>query len=235
MTTRIKPFSVKTILAAAMGAALPLLALPGSAKACSGEPILGTICVVGFNFCPRGFAEADGRLIAISSNSALFSLLGTTYGGDGRTTFALPDLRGRMVIGQGRGPGLSMVTWGERRGSERRTITTVQMPSHTHTAQAEFTPSGGSGASVTASNAPGDRAAPEAGDYLGAVDVPGPGTANIYTDTQTDPVELGGVSGGGTVEVRNMNTGGSQPLETTDPSLGMKVCIATVGLYPSRE
>jgi microcystin-dependent protein len=84
----------------------------------SGDPLLGEIMMVGFNFAPRGWAFCDGQLLAISSNTALFSLLGTTYGGDGRTTFALPDLRGRVPLHKGNGPGLSSRTLGERGGVE---------------------------------------------------------------------------------------------------------------------
>ena len=82
------------------------------------DEYLGEILTVGFNFCPRGTLEADGRLLPISQNTALFSLLGTMYGGDGRTTFALPDLRGRVVVGAGQGPGLTERRQGERGGVE---------------------------------------------------------------------------------------------------------------------
>lgn len=97
------------------------------------EPFIGEIKIVGFNFPPRGWATCDGQLLPISQNTALFSLLGTTYGGDGRTTFALPDLRGRSATHVGAGPGLSTMNWGERGGTETHNITTNQMPSHSHT------------------------------------------------------------------------------------------------------
>ena len=84
----------------------------------SANPLLGTIVPVGFGFAPRGWASCEGQLLAISQNTALFSLLGTTFGGDGRVTFALPDLRGRTIIGQGTGPGLSTRRWGERLGTQ---------------------------------------------------------------------------------------------------------------------
>ena len=84
------------------------------------EPFLGEIMPVGFNFCPRGWSKADGQLLPIASNSALFSLYGTMYGGDGRTTFALPDLRGRAPIHAGNGPGLPPITQGEKGGSPIR-------------------------------------------------------------------------------------------------------------------
>ncbi len=103
-----------TLAAATIAAALATTA--PSAQAGPDE-YLGEIITVAFTFCPRGTLEADGRLLPISSNSALFSLLGTTYGGDGRTTFALPDLRGRTVIGAGEGPGLDPRRLGERSGA----------------------------------------------------------------------------------------------------------------------
>lgn len=98
------------------------------------QPFLGQIQAFGFNFSPRGWAFCNGQLLPISQNTALFSLLGTIYGGDGRTTFALPDLRGRGPIHYGRGAGLSNYRIGQRGGVERVTLNTNQIPSHSHTA-----------------------------------------------------------------------------------------------------
>jgi microcystin-dependent protein len=97
------------------------------------EPFIGEIKIVGFNFPPQGWATCDGQLLAISQNEALFSLLGTTYGGDGRTTFALPDLRGRSARHAGTGPGLANVRLGERAGAVSHTLTTNNLPAHSHT------------------------------------------------------------------------------------------------------
>ena len=107
------------------------------------EPFLGQITMFAGNFAPRSWAFCDGQLLAISSNSALFSILGTTYGGDGRTTFGLPDLRGRAPMHPGNGPGLSSRRLGEKSGSETNTLTVNQLPSHGHnlasTAEADST------------------------------------------------------------------------------------------------
>jgi microcystin-dependent protein len=100
------------------------------------ETFLGDVKWFGFNFCPRGYMEANGQLVNISSNAALFSLYGTMYGGDGRTTFGIPDLRGRSLVGVGDGPGLSPKTQGQKGGTETETLNTSQIPSHSHTANA---------------------------------------------------------------------------------------------------
>ena len=97
---------------------------------------LGEIRAIGFNFAPRGWAECAGQLLPISQNSALFSLLGTMYGGDGRSTFGLPDLRGRVPIGDGGGPGLPRFVQGQRGGSVETTLTIAQMPNHSHSLSA---------------------------------------------------------------------------------------------------
>ena len=94
------------------------------------EPFIGQVMLVGFNFPPRGWSFCEGQLLPISQNTALFSLLGTTYGGDGRTSFGLPDLRGRAPFGPGTRPGLSPVGWGERGGAETRTLVAANLPPH---------------------------------------------------------------------------------------------------------
>ncbi len=100
------------------------------------EPFLGQLLLVPYNFAPRGWAFCSGQLLSIAQNTALFSLLGTTYGGDGITTFALPDLRGRVALSSGQGPGLSNYVLGEAAGSENVTLITTQIPAHSHTVNA---------------------------------------------------------------------------------------------------
>ena len=96
------------------------------------EPFVGEIRMFGGNFAPRGWALCDGQLLSVSQNDALFALLGTIYGGDGRTTFALPDLRGRLALSEGRGPGLTTRTQGARGGSETETVAAANLPPHNH-------------------------------------------------------------------------------------------------------
>ncbi|WP_299349933.1 tail fiber protein [uncultured Shimia sp.] len=117
---------------ATLAATLVVSTLSAGTEAHATEPFLGEIRTFGFNFCPRGWTAAEGQLLAINQNTALFSLFGTIYGGDGRTTFALPDLRGRFVMHLGTGPGLSPHDIGQRSGTESETLTQSQMPAHTH-------------------------------------------------------------------------------------------------------
>ncbi len=115
------------------------------------EPFVGQLMCVGFNFAPRGWALCQGQLISISQNTALFSLLGTMYGGDGRTTFGLPDLRGRIPLGSGQGPGLQSYQQGEQGGVEAVTVTGATLPSHSHGvsgAEGEATESNPAGATL---------------------------------------------------------------------------------------
>lgn len=105
---------------------------PQATRTVAAEPFIGEIMLFAGNFEPKGWAFCDGRLLPIAQHTALFSILGTTYGGDGKTTFALPDLRGRAPIGQGQGPGLSNYSLGEMGGQESVTLTAAQMPAHNH-------------------------------------------------------------------------------------------------------
>ena len=179
------------------------------------EPFLGQIMMVGFNFAPRGWAFCYGQLLPIAQNQALFSLLGTTYGGDGRTTFALPDLRGRCAIGMGQGPGLSNYTQGEMAGQEHVTLIQTQIPTHTHALTASSavgTASDPSGAFIA-----NNQVTIERGNTVpGSAFNPGPANASM------NPQAI-------------LPTGGGQPHENRQPYIAMNYIIALEGIFPSRN
>lgn len=194
-----------------LGCGLGLAMLAGSAGAtCSAEPMIGSICITAANFCPRGYASADGQILAIAQNTALFSLLGTTYGGDGRVTFALPDLRGRSAVGVGQGPGLSPVSEGERGGSESVVLNVSQLPAHSHTAQ------------LRAASSAGNTDSPS-----GAIPAK-LARSNIYSSANADSTM-------GASAINVGNTGNNLPVGVLDPYLGLRFCIALEGIYPSRD
>ncbi len=171
------------------------------------EPFIGQIFIVGFNFAPRYFATCDGQLLSIAQNTALFSLLGTMYGGDGRTTFALPDLRGRVPIHMGEGPGIPARSQGENGGSASVTLTTQNMPAHTHSLNA-VSESGNVGSPQNALLAATGSLDPE------------------YRASGT-PVPMSAQSIG--------QAGVSQPFNTMPPYLVLNYVIALQGIFPSRN
>lgn len=204
---------MKKTLKLALMAAAPAAMLGISAPASAGtEDYIGEITLVGFNFCPRYTFEAAGQLLPISSNTALFSLLGTTYGGNGTTTFALPDLRGRAPIGRGQGSGLSSISIGQVGGTENVTLTVANMPAHTHTADLRGENS------VLA-----DKANPNNATLALA-------SAQIYS--KTNPPNANVKLAAGSVFIQP--AGGSQPFANRSPYLGMLYCVVTQGIYPSR-
>lgn len=201
------------------------------------EPYLGTLTAFGGNFAIRNWAMCSGQMQAIEDNPALFSLVSTLYGGDARTTFGLPDLRGRSPVGVGTRPGGMDYHQGERLGTELVTIDITQMPAHLHTAI--FTPLG-TAAPVTgrmqvATNAANTQV-PDSNSYIAQNSTPG-----FYKPTfqQPDLTEIeglslsGGGSEGGTVTVTE--TGGSAPLNILSPVLPINWLIATAGVYPPRS
>lgn len=167
------------------------------------NPFIGEIVMFAGNFAPRGWALCDGQLLAISESMALFSILGTTYGGDGRATFGLPDLRGRVPLHPGTVAGLSTYSLGQRGGAETVTITPAQMPSHNHTATS----------TVTASEA----------------QVRGTGTQVVGLTSGGDR----GAATAATVSTTVGSTGGSQAHENRSPYLAINFIIATLGTFPS--
>ncbi len=132
MQSRKKTFKI-ALRAALVGSAV-LGHASTSLATCSTDPYLGSVCMTAANFCPRGYLEANGQLIAVSDNPALFSLLGTTYGGDGRSSFGVPDLRSRTPVGAGEGLGLTSVRLGSKRGVETRALSLASLPAHSHEA-----------------------------------------------------------------------------------------------------
>ena len=182
------------------------------------DPLIGQIQPFAFSFPPRGWASCDGQLLSIASYQALFSLIGTTYGGDGRSTFGLPDLRGRAALGDGQGPGLSQRQMGQRSGSETTMLTVNNMPSHNHTAvgttQASFTPP-----NFANSNIPSGR-------NFGAPASP----TNTYTDGANNQA-----MSTGNVAVTIGNSGAGTAFNNMQPYLVINWCIALEGIFPSRN
>jgi len=171
------------------------------------EPFLAEVRMVGFNFAPRGWAFCDGQILPINQNQSLYSLLGTTYGGDGRTTFALPDLRGRTPIHVGRSNGGGDHRLGQKSGEETHTLAANEMPEHTHTLRAS---SADANTVVTS------------GHVLARTTA-----ADIYRDQASNLVNLAS----GTVT----NVGGGQTHDNMQPYLAVNFCIALQGLFPSRN
>ena len=176
------------------------------------DPFLGEIRMFGGNFAPIGWALCNGQLLSIAQNSALFAILGTYFGGDGQTTFALPDLRSRVPIHQGQGQGLSPYTQGQQAGSEQVTLLPNQMPAHTHIVNA-------SGATANSSTAAGNfpaTAAPARGQS-NAAEIYGPSASATMSPTMIAPA------------------GGSQAHANIQPSLCVTFIIALQGVFPSRS
>ncbi|MFO8233042.1 MAG: tail fiber protein [Longimonas sp.] len=179
------------------------------------EPFIGQISMVGFNFAPRGWALCNGQLIAVSQNTALFSLLGTEFGGDGRTTFGLPDLRGRVPMHQGEGPGLSFRQLGAKGGVEEVTLNQLEMPTHNHTAMVK----------PRASSQIADESSPAS--HFPAVETTGRDQVDGYR-SESD-VEMGGT------EITTAGAGGNQPHTNVQPYQVVNFVIALQGVYPSRS
>jgi microcystin-dependent protein len=178
------------------------------------EFFLGQIQPFAFNFAPSGWALCNGQLLSINQNQALFSLLGTTYGGNGQTTFALPNLQSRVPIHPGQGPGLPAYSLGEEAGSETVTLIANEMPAHTHlfagTTAAATTKRPSTGAALAKSTLP-NSTSPGNAFY---------GTAQSLTALQPGTIGL---------------AGGSQPHSNMQPYLVISWCICIVGVFPARN
>lgn len=179
------------------------------------EPFLGQITMFAGTFAPRSWAYCSGQLLPIAQNSALFSILGTTYGGDGRTTFALPDLRGRVAVGSegnSAGPGLTPRQLGSRGGTETERLNITQIPAHNHAMTANaVTPAGNS--NDAAGNFWADDAGVSSGTY--------------HTGPSNASMNAGAISAG--------NTGGGQAHNNMQPYLAINFIIAIQGIFPSRN
>jgi len=170
------------------------------------DTFIGQIQAFGFNFAPRGWAECDGKLLAISQYNTLFSLLGVMYGGDGRTTFGLPDYRSRSAVCVGRGPGLADINEGGKGGVVNQNLSVNQLPSHAHSVK------------VAVNTAIGDESSP-----ISTL----AGSSNGFSEEASANSFLGGVS--------ESSVGGNQTFDIRNPYLGINVCIAIEGVYPSRN
>lgn len=169
------------------------------------DPFVAEIRIFPFNFSPKGWASCDGQLLPISSNTALFSLLGTTYGGDGESTFALPNLNGRTPIHPGQGPGLSLRDLGETGGSETVTLLESEIPAHSHSLRAV--------------------------DQTGDTPVP---TSGAIAQSSIRSADFAATSTGLMAETALVTSGGDQPHNNMPPYLVFKFCIALQGVFPPR-
>jgi microcystin-dependent protein len=186
---------------------LGTLCQPVPARADAGMPFIGEISCGGWNFCPAGWADCNGALVQIFDYEALFNLIGTTYGGDGQTTLALPNIQGRTMVHQGQGPGMSNRVIGETGGVEIVTLTPGQMPTHAHTVVAHT----GSEKSASPTNKiPGNT----------------PAAAATYTTVAAHTTLAAGAVG---------TSGASQPHNNLQPYLAVKCCISLFGIFPSQN
>lgn len=177
--------------------------------------MIGEVRMFAGNFAPKNWAFCQGQTIAITSNTALFSILATTYGGNGTTTFMLPDLQGRVCIGAGNGPGLSPYALGEKGGTENVTLTLQQMPAHIHAAAGTVSPWVNAGS--------GDESNPN--NEYNAISTIG----DLYSDSRNTTM------GPSPVTATISNAGGNGPHSNQQPYLGMNYVICMYGVYPSRN
>jgi microcystin-dependent protein len=172
------------------------------------DQFVGEIRPFPYNFAPLGWALCNGQLMAISQNTALFSLIGVYYGGNGTSNFALPNLQGQIAVGQGQAPGLSPYAIGDTTGTETVSLTTIQIPAHTHT--------------VPVSATAGRVNTPSPSVVLGAT---GRGSPDVYSSSQSGTMSA----------VAQSNAGGSLPHNNMMPYLAISYCIALTGIFPARS
>lgn len=180
------------------------------------EPFISQIFIMACNFAPRGFAACDGQLLPISSNTALFSLVGTIYGGDGRTTLGLPELRGRSPIHFGTGPGLQTIRQGQKSGAPTTTLSIINMPPHNHASSMRVAASSGTVSGVAS------------GNYLASSTRGGAVVPDIYATPAG-----GGALAGDAIQMGM--TGQGQSFNNYQPYQAVMYCIALQGIFPSRN
>lgn len=198
------------------------------------EEYLGAIKSFAFNFAPEGWKLCDGELLSISDNTALFALIGTTFGGNGTTTFGLPDLRGRTIVHPGYGAGLDPVTWGEKEGMQKVTLTNATMPYHSHlivsgngdqnvSVETETKINVGTGSVLNE---------PDYGTYPFAA---GGSTPNIYVEDDPGTDRVGGIYSQSIANGTTSAVGGDIPVDIKQPFLGVYMCMCVEGVFPSRN
>lgn len=205
------------------------------------DPYIGQIMQVGWDYANTGWAQCNGALVSVSQNSALFALLGTAFGGDGRATFGLPDAQGRVLVGTGNGAGLSPYVRGQKSGTETNTLTVPNLPAHNH--PATFTGNSGNlsvAVTVNAAANSGQSATPTAPNtYLSSPPAPSGAlpAPKIYGPAPTTSAQLSGVTAGGTFggNVAIGNTGSSSPVNNLQPYLAVWTLIAMQGIFPTRN
>jgi microcystin-dependent protein len=194
------------------------------------DEFIGAIKAFGFNFPPKGWAFCDGQILPISQNQALFALLNNTFGGDGRTTFALPDLRGRSIVHAGTGTDLSQVKWGEKGGNETATLTLANLPSHSHQLVSGLaaihtvtTISTGAGPAINETDG-------------GKLPFTSGGTApNIFSEQGSYTDIVGGIASHSKVSGTTSNAGYNNSFGIRDPYLGVYTSICLYGVFPPRD
>lgn len=218
LTSLYQSAALAPVLVAFLGAASPAHAT------CSSEPYMGSICLTAASYCPLYYAEARGQLLPIAENPALFSLLGTTYGGNGVQSFGLPDMQGRTPVGLGVGAGLTPVVAGQTRGAETSTLMSANLAPHTHAATVT-----NARLLVSSANSNNSSSPSSTNPYL-AASGGGPGSATIWSETLTSPFPVS-VEGG---RVQVGSAGQALPFNNLPPQQGIRYCIALSGIYPPR-
>jgi microcystin-dependent protein len=185
------------------------------------DAFTGEVKLFAGNFAPRGWAFCDGQVMQITANQALFSLLGNTYGGDGRSTFALPDLRGRVALGPRRGNGLSNFSQGQQGGSQTNTLNTSQLPSHSHIASGV----------IRASSAKATSKDPTGNYFASAIQVDGRNEFEVFSYASSKNVDMNADA----INVTVGTTGSSKEFNNLQPFLAINYIICLNGIYPSRQ